>query len=78
MKERLTERGIILEEYGIVSVNGNGGQHNEVMGKTYDFSKDGCFGYEDAVSAFKDLWNSIYKNWNDNPWVWVIEFKVVK
>lgn len=27
---------------------------------------------------FHNLWNSIYKNWNSNPWVWVIEFKVVK
>jgi hypothetical protein len=24
--------------------------------------------------AFEDLWNGIYHNWNDNPWVWVIEF----
>lgn len=26
---------------------------------------------------FMRTWNSIYKNWNDNPWVWVIEFKKV-
>lgn len=25
--------------------------------------------------AFEDLWNSIYHNWNENPWVWVIEFE---
>ena len=27
--------------------------------------------------AFEDLWNKINKNWNDNPFVWVITFKVV-
>lgn len=30
------------------------------------------------LSVFVDLWDSIYKNWSSNPWVWVIEFKVVK
>lgn len=28
-----------------------------------------------AVLAFAGLWDSIYSNWHDNPWVWVIEFK---
>lgn len=28
-------------------------------------------------AEFKFLWNSRYKNWNKNPWVWVTEFKVV-
>lgn len=27
---------------------------------------------------FIDLWDSIYKNWSSNPWVWVIEFKRVE
>lgn len=30
-----------------------------------------------AQDAYHDLWNSIYKNWDENPWVWVIEFKRV-
>lgn len=32
-----------------------------------------------ATGAFKYLWESIYReeNWQANPWVWVIEFKVV-
>ncbi|MHC1795908.1 hypothetical protein LC177_21920 [Escherichia coli] len=32
-----------------------------------------------ATGAFKCLWESIYgeENWQANPWVWVIEFKVV-
>jgi hypothetical protein len=30
-----------------------------------------------AKSAFLNLWDSIYRNANTNPWVWVIEFKVI-
>jgi len=26
-------------------------------------------------SAFIDLWDSIYSNWDANPWVWVVEFR---
>lgn len=32
----------------------------------------------DPVFYFGVLWNSIYKNWNDNPWVWVVEFKRIE
>jgi hypothetical protein len=31
-----------------------------------------------AKELFECLWDSIYKNWNENPWVWVIEFKRVE
>lgn len=27
--------------------------------------------------AFKNIWNSIYSNWHENPYVWVIEFEVI-
>lgn len=34
------------------------------------------------IVAFKNLWNSIYAakgfGWDENPWVWVIEFEAVK
>lgn len=31
----------------------------------------------DAVSAFRNLWNSVGGDWNANPWVWAVEFKRV-
>jgi hypothetical protein len=30
------------------------------------------------VFAFRDLWDSIYGNWDANPWVWVVEFRRVE
>lgn len=33
--------------------------------------------YSCPVAAYKDLWNSIYSNWHENPWVWVVEFEVI-
>ena len=34
-------------------------------------------GFADAKNSFKSLWQSVYSNWDTNPWVWVIEFKRV-
>ncbi|MBU3625691.1 hypothetical protein ICN48_05510 [Polynucleobacter sp. JS-Safj-400b-B2] len=31
----------------------------------------------DPSHEFQELWDSIYKNWSSNSWVWVIEFKRV-
>jgi hypothetical protein len=28
--------------------------------------------------AFKKTWDEIYNNWKQNPWVWVVEFEVMK
>ena len=33
--------------------------------------------YSCPVAAYKDIWNSIYSNWHENPWVWVIEFELI-
>ena len=30
-----------------------------------------------AKHNFKFNWDRIYKNWAKNPWVWVVEFKVL-
>jgi hypothetical protein len=30
-----------------------------------------------AYTDFGILWNSIYSNWHENPWVWVPEFEVI-
>lgn len=53
-----------------------------------DAEKEGCsrndWEYDDgeccdnAKEAFMNLWNSIHKNWNNNPWVYVIEFKRIE
>jgi len=29
-------------------------------------------------TGFYKLWDSIYSNWDANPWVWVIEFELIK
>ncbi|WP_417212110.1 hypothetical protein [Acinetobacter venetianus] len=35
--------------------------------------------YEKPIKAFERLWNAINggDSWNENPWVWVVEFKIV-
>ena len=44
-----------------------------------DFGIPGVVNAQHPVRAFQLLWESIYgaDNWKANPWVWVIEFKVV-
>lgn len=29
-------------------------------------------------NSYHALWDSIYGNWDKNPWVWVIEFEIIK
>lgn len=42
-------------------------------GPTYNDPDSGGDPY--YTGAFEYLWGSIYDNWHQNPWVWVIEFK---
>ena len=44
----------------------------------YKTSKSSTFICSCPVIAFKDIWDSIYSNWDENPWVWVIEFEVIR
>lgn len=34
--------------------------------------------YERPRRAFRRIWESIYSNWDANPWVWVVEFKIAE
>lgn len=48
----------------------------------YDFwhyGGEGCWGEFNAVGSFASLWESINGpgSWNQNPWVWVVEFKKI-
>jgi hypothetical protein len=54
----------------------------EYADSTYYDERPWIAGLEANISAFAGLWDSINgrkpgKSWNDNPWVWGIEFKVI-
>lgn len=49
--------------------------HDEVLKEGWPFEG---FGKSNPFAEFGKLWDSIYKNWDFNPWVWVFDFEVVK
>lgn len=69
----------IERENVIVDTHCAGGVHTEVSECRYFYSGGAEEGYEDAVSAYAALWDSINVNgpnsWAANPWVWVVSFK---
>lgn len=49
------------------------GVYRDYMHKNPDWH-----GFSNAKSSFESLWNSIYGNWKDNPYVWACEFEIMK
>jgi len=45
--------------------------------RVQDISSDDAIDEGLSYHKFINEWHKIYKNWKDNPWVWVIEFKVI-
>ena len=64
-----------LQAISEVDAIAEGIERNTDEGVTYC----GRYGAGDARPsyAFRDLWTSTGGDWDSNPWVWVIEFKVV-
>lgn len=46
-------------------------------GVNLDFPIADIFSADEYIDEYKKNWNSKYKNWDENPWVWVIEFKLM-
>ncbi|MBY0419850.1 MAG: hypothetical protein K2W88_17490, partial [Pararheinheimera sp.] len=51
-------------------LHGSVGQHG-------GFEEVDCQECNSAIKRFSHLWDSTGGNWAANPWVWVIEFKVL-
>jgi hypothetical protein len=43
----------------------------------YGLNKSDPLAWHSASGRYSLVWDSIYKNWDSNPWVWVIEFKPI-
>lgn len=39
--------------------------------------ESGLSWHQKPVTWFKSLWDSIYNDWSNNPYVWVVEFEVI-
>lgn len=53
----------------------------EGMTYLYDYYRSKIGDFDETLSdrdLFEITWDSVYNNWNDNPWVWVIEFKRIE
>lgn len=52
--------------------------YRQLYGVDPDSGEDQLCSTESFYDSFRQIWDSIYQNWNSNPWVWVIEFKRVE
>ena len=68
------DEGLVWEGVKDGQTYWNHTDHRYPPGSHQQFSVSGT----DAVSAFRDLWNSTSGDWDANPWVWVVEFKRVQ
>lgn len=66
---------------GIAYIQSNGQKRSNIPGSWYDYERKTFAslpsGKISPSMSFRSLWRSINgkQSWNDNPWVWVVEFK---
>lgn len=72
-EEDAREEGMdrLFEKYGTFYATDN------ITRKSITLPHEWVESYGSWATGFKQIWNSIYNNWNDNPWVYVREFKKV-
>lgn len=65
----------IIERTMVIDIKCYGGPPIEETARRY-FVPGDDYPYEDAVSAYRALWQNINRQsvWDQNPWVWVYEF----
>jgi hypothetical protein len=78
-EEDAIAEGVACERV-VVDANCNGGVHTEVHADRYFHDADDQEGFEDGISAYAALWQSINGpgSWAANPWVWVVSFKRIE
>ncbi len=68
---------IILEITGLRVERLNDITNADCKSEGYPADREADGGSMDPFLWFRDLWNKTGGNFNSNPWVWVIEFKVL-
>jgi len=68
------DEGLVWEGVKDGQTYWNHTDHRYPPGSHQRFSVSGT----DAISAFRNLWNSTSGDWDANPWVWVVEFKRIE
>jgi hypothetical protein len=68
---------IILEITGVRVERLNDITNADCKAEGYPTDREADGGSMDPFLWFRDLWNKTGGNFNSNPWVWVVEFKVL-